>query len=228
MYLGKYLLGPNDTPENGIYTGDARILSEAVPDESVSLIFTDPPYAREFVYLFSELAKIGKRVLYPESFCITLSGAAYLDSIIPLMSNSLDYYWLGGMPHTMGHVARYHPRQILNSAKPVLWYAKGTGKKHSYVFDYFPSKIDKDFHEWGQPVPWFAYYIEKLTNPSDIILDPFTGGGAIPAACKILGRKYLAFEISETVAEQARERVRNTQPPLFVLAPEQIAMEFPT
>jgi len=35
MYLGKYLLGPNDTPENGIYTGDARILSEAILNEDI-------------------------------------------------------------------------------------------------------------------------------------------------------------------------------------------------
>ena len=35
------------------------------------------------------------------------------------------------------------------------------------------------------------------------------------------------FEISETTAELARERVQNTQLPLFTLAPEQITMEFP-
>ena len=39
MKLGPYLLGPNDTPENGIYTGDARELAKAIPDESVDLIF---------------------------------------------------------------------------------------------------------------------------------------------------------------------------------------------
>lgn len=44
--LGPYLLGPNDTPENGIYTGDARELAKAIPDESVDLIFTDPVYDR--------------------------------------------------------------------------------------------------------------------------------------------------------------------------------------
>ena len=30
MKLGPYELGPNDTPENGIYTGDARELARAI------------------------------------------------------------------------------------------------------------------------------------------------------------------------------------------------------
>ena len=37
--LGPYELGPGGECE-GIYTGDARILSEQIPDESVDLIFT--------------------------------------------------------------------------------------------------------------------------------------------------------------------------------------------
>jgi len=39
-----------------------------------------------------------------------------------------------------------------------------------------------------------------------------------------LGMHYLAFEIEPDVAERARERVRNTQPPLFVMEPEQTEM----
>jgi len=30
--LGPYLLGPNDTAENGIYTGDSRELAPVLPD----------------------------------------------------------------------------------------------------------------------------------------------------------------------------------------------------
>ena len=58
-----------------------------------------------------------------------------------------------------------------------------------------------------------------------VILDPFTGGGTVPAVCKMLGRNYIAFEIEPATAEAARERVLNTQPPLFVLEPEQVEMQ---
>ena len=60
MQLGPYRLGPNDTPENGIYCGDARELAQAIPDESVYLVFTDPVYNRVDDYRW--LAETGARV----------------------------------------------------------------------------------------------------------------------------------------------------------------------
>jgi modification methylase len=42
--LGPYLLGPNDTKENGIYCGDARELLPQIPDNSIDLVVTSPPY----------------------------------------------------------------------------------------------------------------------------------------------------------------------------------------
>ena len=48
--IGPYLLGPNDTPENGIYTGDARELTKAIPDESADSTLIDPPFGIGFKY----------------------------------------------------------------------------------------------------------------------------------------------------------------------------------
>ena len=36
---------------NRIYTGDARILAKGIPDASVDLIFTDPPWGIGFQYV---------------------------------------------------------------------------------------------------------------------------------------------------------------------------------
>ena len=71
----------------------------------------------------------------------------------------------------------------------------------------------------------FIQYIDALTDDQSIVFDPFTGGGTVPAVCKMLGRNYIAFEIDPDTAERARQRVANTQPPLFVLQPEQAEME---
>jgi len=46
----------------------------------------------------------------------------------------------------------------------------------------------------------------------------------VPAMCKQLGRRWLAFEIDTDVAESARERIRHTQMPLFV-EHEQLPLE---
>lgn len=47
MRIGPYAPGPNNEPERGIYTGDAMLLGREIPDESIDLIFTDPPTSKK-------------------------------------------------------------------------------------------------------------------------------------------------------------------------------------
>lgn len=219
-----------DTPAeymNIITTADARELSARLPDESVDLIFTDPPYPKEYIDLYGWLAKTAARVLKPGGLCITLAGHIYLDEVIELMGKHLKWHWIGGMPNTLGSVGRVHPRQMMCAWKPVLWYSKGQARPHAYIFDLFRGGgADKRYHVWGQPAVWCLYYIEKLTRPGAVVFDPFTGGGTVPAVCKMLGRNWVAFEIDPATAERARERVALTQVPLLVPEPEQSTFDW--
>lgn len=51
--------------ENGVIVGDFREADGVVQDESVDLIFTDPPYDKQAVVLYSGLAEFASRVLRP-------------------------------------------------------------------------------------------------------------------------------------------------------------------
>jgi DNA modification methylase len=51
------------------------------------------------------------------------------------------------------------------------------------------------------------YLINRLTQPGDLVVEPFCGGGTIPAACKSTGRRWLASEIDKTTAIIARKRL---------------------
>lgn len=224
MELGPYLLGPNDTQTNGIYTGDARELAKAIPDESVDLIFTDLVYDRIDDYRW--LAEAAARVLKSGAFLFALSGGYYFEQIFDVMRQYLQFYWLNAVyMRSVSNIGTIWPKSISVRWKPVLWFSKGSGGKHKFVSDGISYSVaDKRFHGWGQSEQWCWYWLQELTNDEMFILEPFTGGGTVPAVCKMLGRRYLAFEIDPDTAEIARKRVRETQPPLFVPQNEQISL----
>jgi hypothetical protein len=101
---------------------------------------------------------------------------------------------------------------------------------HTFWDVNMPGRYWNNGHRWAKNGDTIYRWIEALSPGPElnkygaIILDPFTGGGTVPAVCKMLQRNYIAFEIDPDTAELARERVRNTQPPLPLEYPEQLAL----
>lgn len=217
--LGPYLLGPNDTLENGIYTGDARDLAKVIPDESVDLIFTDPVYQNIDDYRW--LAETGARVLKDGGSLLAWVTVLSQYDLKPLIGKRLGFC----APLTYVKVGKTYAmfsRRLFVWTTPCLWFAKGKAV-NSYMPDTVVStQSTVGTHKWNKNpeavLTWLAAF-------AGIVFDPFTGGGTVPAVCKMLGRQYLAFEIEPATAELARERVRNTQPPLFVEEPRQAEFE---
>ena len=54
----------------------------------------------------------------------------------------------------------------------------------------------------GQPV-WPKGFVRRvvgtLTEPGDLVADPFAGRGPVPCGCKRLGRKCIAIELSPDI-----------------------------
>ena len=65
-----------------IETGDFRVLSEQLSDDSVDLVLTDPPYNREFLYLYDDLKKI-----FYKNYSECLFGSFLLKVFISLCHN---------------------------------------------------------------------------------------------------------------------------------------------
>jgi DNA modification methylase len=223
MKLGPYELGPNDTPENGIYTGDARELAKAIPDESVDLIFTDPVYQNIEDYRW--LAGMASRALKDGASCLAYCAHVNMDAVIVAMNKSLQYRWL--MIHRKyGINSRMWDYHLFGWYLPVLWFSKGKGRPRSWVRDLIGGAPNGGAvnYTWSKnadvPMHWMASFI----SDGQIVFDPFCGGGALLESAIGIGRHYLAFEIDPDTAELARERVRNTQPPLPLPEPEQEEM----
>lgn len=217
MNLGPYEL-------NSIVTGDARELARAIPDEAVDLIFTDPVYWQIEDYAW--LAETAARVLKDGGSVVAQVGTHFrFDAETAMAKSGLVHCPLLCEVLTTGIQQNWKHRSLI-AWKPYIWFSKG---KHAgdWILDRtFGGGAEKYLHVWGDSLPAFVNWIERFTSPVSIVFDPFTGGGTVPAVCKMLGRNYLAFEIDPATADRARERVALTQPPLFVVdQPEQLALE---
>jgi predicted methyltransferase len=77
-----------------IIEGDFRVVGKNISDDSVDLMFTDPPYAREYLEVWEELGKLAHLVLKRGGFLASYTGTDYLDAVTARLSQHLDYYTL--------------------------------------------------------------------------------------------------------------------------------------
>ena len=66
---------------------------------------------------------------------------------------------------------------------------------------------DKMYHPWGQPLDEAERLIEDLTDPGDLVCDPFAGGGTVPVAAMRLGRRCVAMEKDPESHKVAMDRL---------------------
>jgi hypothetical protein len=156
--------------------GDCREALADIEDNSVALVLTDPPYARESEHLYRWLAEWSARVLIPGGSLICYTGHWSLNRDMKILGEHLRYWWLLVMPH---HQSRRLPGKfVIANFKPVLWYVKGKRRGRTLMTDVLRSpKREKEDHDWGQGEGGVTHLIEHLSEPGELILDPFAGTG---------------------------------------------------
>ena len=65
----------------------------------------------------------------------------------------------------------------------------------------------EDKHKAEKPLDLMLELVTHFTLPGDIVLDPCAGSGTTGLACKLLGRDFVGYEIDETWALKAQERL---------------------
>jgi site-specific DNA-methyltransferase (adenine-specific) len=63
-------------------------------------------------------------------------------------------------------------------------------------------------HVCQMPVAVLERIVKALSNPGDVVLDPFCGTGTTLVAARQLGRRYLGIELCEETAELTKRRLR--------------------
>lgn len=198
----------------GLHRGDFRTLADQIEDNSVELVFTDPPYDADSVPLYGDAAKVAARILKPGGSFIAYSGHPHLPAVLNECGEYLRYWWTIAAVHDGGPKAIMHQLGIRVAWKPLVWFVKDTrGDVRNVLFDVVAGKHEKDFHEWQQSEQVAHYCIERLTSKNGLVVDFFAGGGTTLVAAKKLGRKFIGFEINAASIERASQRILASESP---------------
>lgn len=189
--------------------GDFRELIRKLKPNSIDLILTDPPYPKEYLSLWNDLAKETERVLKPSGFLIAYSGQNYLSQVLKSLNEHLEYYWLAGLYHK-GPTAQRFEVNMWNRFKPILIYYKlPREKQDKWIEDILISEApNKEMHEWGQSVEPLITLLETFSKPGDTICDPFFGGGSTIEACIKTKRNFVGYEIDKEVFKSVKKRLK--------------------
>ncbi len=182
--------------------------NDNIETDSIDLILTDPPYPKEYLYLWDELGEVAERVLKPNRYLVTYSGQLYLDRVMSFLAQHLSYCWVISLYHS-GPTQSVHPRNVICTWKPILIYKKGEPGKFDidieYVVDSFNKDYrDKQFHEWGQGESAVGYLMDKFSKPGELVLDPFVGGGTTLVVAADRKRKCIGIEIDEQYMDKIK------------------------
>jgi DNA modification methylase len=111
-----------------ITTGDAFELAKGIPDESVDLVFCDPPYLKRHVEagIYSRLAEVATRVLKPGGFCLAYTGTHWLPQVMAQMQEYLDFFWLCILRHN-GGAGYFHGKHAVIRYTPIERARHATG-----------------------------------------------------------------------------------------------------
>ena len=194
-----------------LLVGDFRTVGLHVPESSVDLIFTDPPYDEAASALFDDLAQFAARVLKPGGILLTYSGQLHLPQIYAAMGQHLQYMWTCAIGHG-GGPTWFRKWHLLNQWKPILMYGKPPIKTwwlNSFA-DYVIGGKEKADHEWQQALGEALHYIQDVCPPGGVVCDPFLGSGTTLVAAKRLGMQYIGIEKDAATAARAKSRVEDT------------------
>lgn len=210
--------------------GDCLELMKEIPDGSVDMVLTDPPYGMGFQSNWSKSGPRHEKIIQDENvdarwvyecFRILKNGGGFVsfcdwktscewrlhieNAHFTLKSQVIWNRLHHGMGDLRGAFAPMHD---------VVWYAaKGrrvfaNGRPKSVIEAKRPSPSEDNGHPTCKPLNLMEELIRSIDDGSDgIILDPFMGSGTTGVAAKNLSRSFIGIELDETYFNIAKERI---------------------
>lgn len=204
---------------NQVLCADCTTLLLELPNESVDLIVTDPPYLVNYTPrdgrrcanddstawvqpAFRELY----RVLKPDRFLATFYGWPWIDLFMAAWKDS-GFRPVSHLVWTKSHCSREGYTKSFHEVGFLL--AKGKPPKPGKpMCDLLPWHYTGNGHHTNEkPVVAIRPLIEAYSAPGDLVLDPFAGSGTTGVAAKACGRRFLLIEKVRWHCDTARRRL---------------------
>jgi len=197
---------------NKVHCGDCLTLLKELPDNSVDLVLTDPPYG------------LGNRLS---------DGGGKLKNT-PMAKLYRNGNWIDEKPSmkVFNEIFRISKNQVICGGNyfhlpptrcVIAWDKKNympTLSNWEYIWTSFdkPAKIYRQSsmnlhrqHPTQKPVALGEWILNQYSKKDDIILDCFCGSGSFLVACERLGKQWIGCEISPEYVAIANERIKAEQ-----------------
>jgi len=205
--------------------GDCLEEMKKMPDKSVDLVLTDPPYGIGI----AKLGTVGGNNLAQA----TDYGEQEWDNIIPSKEVFTEMFRISKNQIIFG--GNYFVEYLFNSPCWIVWDKNNTGnfadcelvwtsfktavRKIKYTWNGMiqgnMKEKEKRYHPTQKPQPVMSWILRNYSEGNQIILDPFMGSGTTGLACKELGREFIGIEISPEYFKIAENRINQTMKSMF-------------
>ena len=221
--------------------GDCLELMKDIPDNSIDLIVTDPPYrvtsrgsaGNSGGMLQKKINKQGKvfsfndisckqyapefyRILKNGTHCYVMCNHTNLIEMLNVFTN-MGFKFVKCLIWNKGN--KIMGQFYMNQFEYIMFFRKGKAKKinncgTSDILE-VPNKKTKingkNIHDTEKPIDLMKILIENSSNKNDVVIDPFMGVGATGIACKELNRNFIGIELSEEYYNIAVRRINEAK-----------------
>jgi site-specific DNA-methyltransferase (adenine-specific) len=202
---------------NRIYCGDCLDLMKEMPDKSVDLVLTDPPYGIGEANGKNESRDgygLAKATHYGYlDWDDNPPTMEYFNEIFRISKNQIifggNYF---GLPATSCYIVWDKDNTGNFADAELAWTSFPTAVRifkwrWNGLLQEDMSHKEKRVHPTQKPLKLMEWCLQKYSKPGDLVLDPFLGSGTTAVACKKLGRNYIGIEKEQAYVDIALKRL---------------------